>query len=297
MAKEIITTPSDLAIHVDMSNEKYHSLGNWSHSQIKYLPTDPEIFEWKYILKREEFKTTRAMVCGTAFHAWLLEGIKPTQVPSDYLTKVGAMKPGGWDDIAAAFPGIPVLKADEIIGLQYARENCFADPEIRAYLETAGDVEHSLFSVDRETGLPTRVRLDKLCRFSDGLTCLDLKYSGGVDDRWIEKQVTGMAYYSQAGMYWEHVEKAYERPKSWVFLFAQNDPPYTARLKLLLEADVELGIRHTHVSLRDLKTRLETNNWRGEGWGHLGITQVSKWKWEESPEPIAPYEEFLEFSK
>jgi hypothetical protein len=296
MTKETITPPIGTAIHVDMPNEQYHSMGNWSHSQIKCLPAEPELFEWKYILKREEFTTTRAMVCGTAMHAWLLEGIEPTQVPRDYLTKSGSMKPGGWDAIAEEFSGIPVLKADELVGLRYARENCFADPEIRAYLETDGWVEHSLFSVDPDTELPTRVRLDKLCKFTNGLDGFDLKFSAGVDDRWIEKQITGMAYYSQAGMYWEHVEKAYQTPNLWAFLFVQSTPPYTARIKQLLPCDIDLGIRHTHVSLRDLRTRLDTNNWKGSGFGHMGITQVSKWKWEENPEPVEAFGEFAEFS-
>jgi len=294
--KDIIAPPDSQCIHVDMPNDEYHRLGNWSHSQLKYLPHDPEMFEWKYIKRREKFKTTRPMVMGTALHAWLLEGIEPTLVPASFLTKAGAMKPGGWEDIAIEFPGIPVIKSDEYASLRYARESCYADPEIRAYLETAGWVEHSLFAVDPETGLPTRVRLDKLCKFSDGLSCLDLKFSGGIDDRWIQKQVTGMGYYSQSGMYWEHVERAYETPKCWAFLFVMNQAPYTARLKELLQPDVDLGVRHTHVSLRDLKTRLDENNWRGDGFGRLGITEVAKWKWEENPEPVEVFSEFMEFS-
>ena len=298
--KKIIAPPIGTAVHVEMANEKYHAMGNWSHSQLKCLPADPELFEWKYILKREAFTVTRLMVCGSAFHAWLLEDIEPTEVPRHYLTAAGSMRPGGWNAVACEFPGVPVLKADELAGLRFARENCYADPEIRAYLETTGDVEHSLFSVDPETELPTRVRLDKLCRFSDGLVCLDLKYSGGVDDRWIDKQVTGMGYYSQAGMYWEHVERAYETPKCWAFLFVINEPPYTARLKQLLPPDIDLGIRHTHVALRDLRTRLTTNDWHGPGYGYLGITQVSKWKWEEiqygTEAAQGPYEEFSDLS-
>lgn len=292
----ILPPPGKAAIHVDLPNEEYHSLGNWSHSQLKYLPDEPEAFEWKYILRREEFKTTRAMLMGTAFHAWLLEGIAPTTVPASYLTKAGAMKPGGWDDVAIEFPGVPVLKADELTSLRYARENCMADPEIRAYLETDGWVEHSLFSADTETGLPTRVRLDKLCRFRDGLHCLDLKFSGGIVDRWIEKQVTEMGYYSQAGMYWEHVAMVHEVPMQWVFLFVLNDPPYTARLKQLLPCDIELGARHTHVAMRDLRYRLDSGNWRGMGFGQVGVTHVAKWKWEQNPAPIAPFSEFTEFS-
>lgn len=297
--QETIAPAPGTAVHVAMSSERYRATGNWSHSAIKHLPAEPELFEWKHVLKREEFVATRAMICGTAFHAWVLEGIAPTLVPADYLTKAGGMKPGGWDAIAEDFPGVPVLKRDEVTGLRYARDSCMADPEIRAYLETAGFIEHSLFAVDPETDLPTKVRLDKLCRFQDGLDCLDLKYSAGVDDRWIEKQVTGMAYYRQAGFYWEHVERAYQTPNQWTFLFVQNDPPYTARLKQLLPCDIELGARHSHVALRDLRSRLDSGNWRGLGYGVCGITNVAKWLWEKGigdGEAPAPFAEFLEFS-
>jgi hypothetical protein len=118
----------------------------------------------------------------------------------------------------------------------------------------------------------------------------------GVDDRTVDKQVTGMGYYSQSGMYWEHVERAYETPKLWAFLCVKNTPPYTARLKQILQPDIDLGIRHTHVSLRDLRTRMDTNNWHGDGYGRIGLTQVANWKWEENPEPVEAYAEFMEFS-
>jgi hypothetical protein len=293
--RETIWAPPGRAVHVDMPNDRYHRLGNWSHSQLKYLPEEPESFEWKFILRRELFEPTRAMIKGTAFHAWLLEGITPTEVPADYLTKSGGVRPGGWDAIAADLPGVPVLKADELVELRYARENCYKDPEIRAYLETAGWVEHSLFAVDDLTGLPTRVRLDKLCRFADGLECLDLKFSGGCDDRWIEQQVTKMSYYSQAGMYWDHVERAYETPKRWVFLFVENTAPFRARLKELGGHDVELGLRHTRIQLADLKARIDADNWNGHGFGIVGITQVAKWKWDENPSPVQPFEEFTPY--
>ena len=285
------------AIHMDMTNDEYHAHPGWSHSQLKHLPDEPEAFEWKFILKRELFTKTRPMVCGSALHEWLLEGIEPTKVPADFLTKAGAMKSGGWRDMEVEFPGIPVLKADEMVGLKYARESCYADEEIRAYLETTGEVEHSLFSVDPETELHTRVRLDKLCHFTDGLVCLDLKYSANVDDRWIDQQVAKMAYYSQAGMYWEHVERAYETPQSWVFLFVKNGPPYTARLSQLLLPDVELGIRHTHIQLRDLKVRLDANDWQGDGHGSMGVITLPSWLWEKNPEPIEAHSEFIEFSE
>jgi hypothetical protein len=78
-----------------------------------------------------------------------------------------------------------------------------------------------------------------------------------------------------------------------------NEPPYTARLKQLLPYDVDLGIRHTHVALRDLRARLESGDWRGPGFGIVGITQVAQWLWEagigDEGSPT-PYPEFAAFS-
>lgn len=292
----ILPPDGQAAIHVDMPNAAYHAAKNWSHSQLKWLPDDPEMFHWRFIAKREKFSPSRDMVMGSALHAWLLEGIEPTLVPREYLTKAGSMRPGGWADLELEFPGVPILKADEIVGLRYARENALADPEIRAYLETDGEVEHSIFSQDPETGLPTKVRLDKLCRFRDGLHILDLKFSAGVDKRWIDAQVTKMAYYRQAGLYTEHVAKLYGQVDRWVFLFAKNDAPYTARLKQLLPPDIDLGARHEHEALRDLRRRLDENDWHGEGYGHTGITTVAHWRWTEDQQAPEPFEEFTAFS-
>lgn len=298
--REVIAPPDGRCIHVDMENARYHATGNWPHSQLKWLPVDPETFEWRYISRREEFSATRPMVCGSAFHAWLLEGIEPTIVPPEFLNKAGAVRPGGWDDIADAFPGVPVIKESERKALAYARDRCYADREIRAYLKTAGHVEHSLFAVDQETGLPTKVRLDKLCEFRSGIQILDLKFARGVDDRSVESQITNMAYYRQAGFYWEHAERAYQAPQRWVFLFVMNKPPFTARLKYLLPPDIELGQRHEHIALRALRRRLTENDWNGDGYGEVRQTGVAHWMWEKGLDDegavFAPLEEFAAFS-
>jgi hypothetical protein len=42
---------------------------------------------------------------------------------------------------------------------------------------------------------------------------------------------------------------------------------------------------------------LKSNNWHGDGYGRLGLTQVSQWKWDENPEPAELHTEFMEFSE
>ena len=293
-----IVEPSKI---LDLPSEEYHARPEWSHSQLKYLPDNPEEFYARYVCKNRPSwartkKPTRGMELGTAFHAMLLEGINPPVVPADILASNGAMTTAAAKAFKKAWPDY-VTEAENDT-LTYAVNRCRKDPEIAAYLDTDGDPEVSLFWDDETTGLKCRGRVDRVCRFVDGISILDLKFSSGNDKRWVEKQVAAMLYYRQAAFYWDAVERAYSEPvREFVFLFAKNNPPFDAYLWRINPNDVGLGRRRNNLALDDLRSRQDSGDWHATGFGTIREFDLPKWAWDEGPQSVQPFEIFEAFGE
>lgn len=293
----------------DMPAVEYHALPAWAHSKLKLLPAEPELFYARHILKptpdwaRAEYG--RNVELGTAFHAMLLEGIEPAVPPPDLrVASNGAMTTTEAKAWKAANPDY--LKRDEYNALSYAVSRCRRDPQIAAYLDTDGDVELSMFWTDEPTGFDCRGRLDKLCRFADGPEILDVKFSAGVDRRWVEGHLAKMSYYRQAAFYMDALTKITgQRPNGFTFLFVRNGPPYDAALWRMNVNDLELGARHNRIALDDLARRLESDNWFGDNFGTINYAFLHAWAYEQDALyatdngeefPSAEFEEFAQFA-
>jgi hypothetical protein len=285
--------------HIDMPAEEYHASPGWSNSQLKHLPGEPELFHGLYIRKRPEWqkeqRESSVMRFGTAGHAWFLENEKPVVAPPSVLSKAGSRAGKAWESFEAAHDGDTILTQDEWDALQYAKTRAQADPEIDAYLATAGMVEHSLFATDEATGLPVRCRIDKIPEFHDGLEVLDLKFSGDVSEYWASNQMAKMLYYRQAAFYWDLATAMYQEPKAFTFLFVRNEPPYDSALWRLYADDIDLGRQENAMALLSLKERLRTDNWYSDAFGRIGYIHLPAWKKKESPLLPVGFSEFTPY--
>jgi hypothetical protein len=285
--------------HIDLPSEEYHAHAAWSHSQLKYLPGEPELFNGLFVAKRPDWQASRnetpATRFGTAGHAWMLEDREPVVPPASVLSKSGSRAGGAWQAFASEHEGDTILTEDEWAAIQYATIRAKQDPEIDAYLSTVGKVEHSLFAIDEATGLPVRGRLDKICEFQDGMEILDLKISGDTSEYWVSNQVAKMGYERQAAMYWDLVAAAYGEPKAFTFLFVRNEPPYDSALWRLYNDAIEIGRQENALALLDLKERLRTNYWFSESFGRIGYTHLPAWKARETQALPVGFHEFTPF--
>jgi hypothetical protein len=255
----------DLHRITDVTEAEYHARPSVSHSMLKYLPDEPEMYWASFVADPKptwvaEREVTRAMELGTAFHSMLLEGKQPPVVPYYLLATNGAMSTKEAKAFKALHPDY--LKEDEHASLDYAVKRCWRDPEIAAYLRTAGEVEIALEWTDEDTGTPCRGKIDKLCRFGDGYAILDVKFSGGCDRDWVEKKVAEMLYYRQAAFYCDAAAALCGEPiRTFAFLFVANTPPHNNGLWVLDMNDIDLGRRHNDAALVDLRRRRETDDW------------------------------------
>lgn len=287
--------------HIEIEAEDYHARPEWSHSQLKHLPGEPELFHGLYIAKRpewqKEYRETSAMRFGTAGHAWFLEDKKPVVAPASVLSKAGSRAGKAWESFEAAHDGDTIVTESEWDALQYAKARAKADPEIDAYLSTAGMVEHSLFAIDEATGIRCRGRIDKIPEFNDGLEILDGKFSGDVSEFWVSNQAAKMLYYRQAAFYWDLVTAMYQEPKAFTFLFVRNEPPYDSALWRLYAEDIELGRQENMLALLNLKERLDTGNWYSDSFGNIGYVHLPRWKVKDANTLPVGFSEFTSFGQ
>ena len=278
--------------------EVYHASPEWCHSKLKYLPGNPEMFWAKFIADPKPKWAQRPQVwsrnvqLGSLFHGMLLEGLEPDVVPSEILASNGAMTTNAAKAFAKDHPNW--IKQDEYEDLCYAIDRCRMDDEIAAYLETKGEAELSLFWDDEQSGLQCRGRLDRLCEFSDGLHILDVKFSGGCDERWVSKQLLAMNYYRQAAFYMTGVEKCIAKPKAFTFLFVRSVAPFDAALWQMNENDLDMGARHNRVAMDDLVDRITRNHWHGPNFNQINQIALPNWAYEQDALYATDGEEFPE---
>lgn len=148
----------------DLSNEAYHGGEGVSKTQLDLIAKAPALFQWSKAAPEDPDKS-KALDFGDATHAFLLEphrftaqyAVGPANAPRN--TKAGKE---AWEEFEAALTGGQVvLTADQGKQLQLIRESVMAHPHARWLIETAGDVEASIYWNDEREGVLCRCRPDK----------------------------------------------------------------------------------------------------------------------------------------
>ena len=151
------------------------------------------------------------------------------------------------------------------------------------------------------TGIACRGKLDKLCFFGDGVSVLDVKFSGGCTREWVEKQSAAMGYYRQAAFYTDAATAHAGHINTFAFLFVKNSPPYNCGLWILNENDIDLGRRHNDMALAELKRRREQDDWfvlspPGGNYFSIADSYVGKQLWNRDTDSSNYQADFAEFA-
>ncbi len=281
---------------------KYHNRKEWSQSQFKLLPKNPELFHGLYVAKppRFTFDATDDMQLGTQLHALVLEHQELLIVPATALSSNGQRRGKNWEAWCDDHPddhGVLVKDALRILSMQASIE---ADPVLRDLFAADGETEHTIILEDSNTSFPLRARLDKLARFPNGYIIGDIKATGidVTSEREIAAKVFAMGYHQQAAFYWDAAELLYGAPLRFVFAFVRNKPPFNAVAWCISDNDLDLARRHNRLALDDLARRVDYSDWNGDRFGKLNYFSLPNWAWTDDPlvVPQGQYEEFAEFS-
>jgi len=291
--------PEAQAHHIECTNDEYHAREEWSQSQFKVLPEHPELFEGFHVTHRWTRQPTADMELGSHLHGVLLEGEELVLIPDDVLTKNGQRRGKNWDAWCEEHPNNPGILPKDAQRIQAMIDGCRADPEIASMLGAEGEVEHTIVWEHEETGLPLRARLDKIARYGEPYMIVDLKATN-IDvgnQRAVSSKIYEFSYHQQAAHYLDAATLLYGAPLGFVFLFVRNKPPYNAVAWTLGEQDVELGRRHNRAALLDLRSRLDSSNWRGPRFGQVNTVFLPGYAYSDDPlglPPAAPepYDDF-----
>jgi hypothetical protein len=260
----------------DLPDEIYHHRPEWSVSQLKLLPEEPEMFWGRHIAHLEDFqlKESPQMRLGTAVHEALLQGMDLRIIPRNVLSKSGSRAGGEWKAFAEEHAGESWLKEDEAEPAQCALESVRKDRKARALLELPGDAELAVFWRDEFTSLPMRGRLDRLVRVGGGLV-LDLKTANDPTEYGFPFACLDRKYHVQAACYMEAAENVTgTQPEAFLFIAVQVEAPYICRVYSCRREMLELGFTRLRESLADLKARLDSDDWHGRGYQEVTLLDL-----------------------
>jgi len=144
-----------------------------------------------------------------------------------------------------------------------------AHPDASQALYCDGAFEKSLYSVDSETGILKRCRIDKIPATGNAL--VDLKSIVSATSHGISKAVAERYYYVQGAWYLDIANELGLDRDLFVFVFQEKVKPYHVRVMQLSGSDIEYGRNKYRKWMEKLSTAINTDTWPGY---HDGIEEI-----------------------
>ncbi|WP_075180542.1 PD-(D/E)XK nuclease-like domain-containing protein [Pantoea sp. 1.19] len=204
-------------IYYDISNEDYHGGPGISKSQLDDIAVSPAIYQWRKGAPVDEEKTA-ALDLGTALHCLLLE---PDEFSKRFeigpevnrRTTAGKEKEKEFLERCEA-EGITPITHDDNRKLKLMRESAMAHPIARWMLEAQGNAEASIYWSDRDTGVLSRCRPDKI--ITEFNWCIDVKSTADIDR--FKKDFYSYRYHVQDSFYTDGYASQFGEIPTFAFL-------------------------------------------------------------------------------
>jgi hypothetical protein len=159
--------------------------------------------------------------------------------------------------------GLTVLKPADILAIRGMAEGLQKNALVKQGILN-GLIEHSIIYRDEETGIWVKCRPDSIP--TDALDCSDLKSMADVSDASIDKSIGDYLYNVQGALVGQAFRAVVGREmSSFSLVCSRKTRPFSARVKTLKPADLELGEQIIHASLRLFADALASGKWPGPG--------------------------------
>lgn len=168
--------------------------------------------------------------------------------------------------------GLSVITAAQLDNIKGMAASLKEEPLVRAGILN-GNIEHSWFWKDKETGIWLKIRPD--ASPNDSLDFCDLKTT--TDIRWQALQYTirDYGYYQQAGLVAEGCKAILNQPmNSFSFVFVESEPPHCVAIVTLDGTDIDRGIKANRIALRKFAKALESGKWPGPNDGSMDARYI-----------------------
>lgn len=221
--------------HRDVPMADYLALRAMSASGLETFRRSPMHFEWN---TRQPNTTSPALEKGTALHLALLE---PELFESQVVRGIeGDGRTKAVKDaraaLAAEFPDATILNPpdfDDVLGM---REAVMAHPRARTILEGAGASEVTGAWIDPETGVPCKMRPDRLV--DRAALMPDVKTTRDASPEAFRRQAAKLGYFRKARFYRRGAEALGLDLTASAFIAVENTAPYGVAVYLLREEDL-----------------------------------------------------------
>ena len=242
-------------LHEGLSNEDYHASAPVSSTGLKRILVSPAHFRYP-----NPFNATRAKEIGSAIHCRILES---DRWDTDYkVVECDARTSALYKAACKDHPKERVLTSAEYENVLGMQKGCMRNPRFREIIEMDGKYELSLFTNDPETGVPVKVRYDKLCDLI--LQPFDVKKTQKADRYNFGKAIQSYGYHISAALYtqaweWEYGEKL--QPMLWGAIEEQS--PHIAMVYRPDDEMMTVANMLLRQALNIYAECLDSDNWHG----------------------------------
>jgi hypothetical protein len=261
-----------------ISAAEYHADYTFiSRSMLEVFRDSPRRYHARFITGTMPApEPTDDMQFGTWFHTYSLEPdrylaeeiIAPQFGPDgkrwDRRTK---LHKEAWTELEAKANGgiiIPHETHMQLFDMRRAVARCEKAQEL---VIDPGPVEATFRWTDDETGLPCKMRLDKLAR--GGTVIADIKTCTDSNPEPFSRSAVNFGYHRQAAFYLDGFALATgEDAAGMVFIACSKEPPYDVACYELDQDAIALGREQNRATLRKLAAAMESGDWRG---AHEGV--------------------------
>jgi len=238
----------DAKLHglVELTNEEYHGGPGVSKSHLDEIAAEldrtPKHYWQKYLNpEREPEKQTPALLLGQAAHIAILQ---PDEL-HDYVVRGleidrrSTANKFEWAQFEEEHAGKIILPAGDYEKVLRIRDAIHRHPVIGP-LFRRGTAEQSFFTTDKETGELIKCRTDWV--LDGGGAIVDLKSTECASQRAFGYSAEKYRYHVQVAWYEDILIDLYgERPKHWMFVAFEKEPPYACGLFYATREDREEG--------------------------------------------------------
>lgn len=257
----------------DEPNEAYHARSEVSASQLKSMNRGWRWFEAEHITKAIPRKESPSMRMGTAIHCSVLERDKFSEVYAVCPPECSDRRTKAHKEWASTVGNREVLTAAENDTIQACASAVDEHPVARRILTARGINERSFTFTDEGSGVPCRVRFDRLA----GLAVCDLKTIDRLDDSSFAKAVVDYRYDLQAAHYLEGLRTITGELYTFVFIVVETQSPFRCRTYQFLSGDLQAADDRRAYLLDQYAKRIESGDWSDPNENELQTIELPSW--------------------
>lgn len=264
-------------LHESISNSDYHASSAVGSTGLKRILVSPAHFRYP-----NPFSATRAKEIGSAIHCRVLES---DRWETDYkVVECDARTSALYKAVTKDHPKERVLTSAEYENVLGMQKGVLRNRHCRELIEAPGRYELSLFTTDPITGVPVKVRYDKL---TDAGMPVDLKkcQKAGRDD--FSRTINNYGYHVSAALYMDAWEWQFGETLDVMRWIAVEEQSPHAAMRYKPDADALMIGRAMYREALDLYAHcLDSSEWPSyeDGEEDIGIPNYAVSNYEEGLE-------------